>query len=82
MDSTGWHYYDNRHELEGLFWQDFFKKVHDASEVDMRLVRHARVAGLFCRYGFVADGKILKGVIDAANSSSLMYLDAFCTTEI
>lgn len=42
IDSTGWHYYDNRHELEGLLWQEFFKKVHNASEVDMRLIRHAR----------------------------------------
>lgn len=77
IDSTGWHYYDNRHELEGLLWQEFFKKVHNASEAHMRLIRHARMAGLFCRYGYIAEGKFFKGVMDAANSSSLKYSKIF-----
>ncbi|KAK8912154.1 hypothetical protein H634G_10873 [Metarhizium anisopliae BRIP 53293] len=82
MDSTGWHYYDNRHELEGHFWQTFRAKVSNISEVDMHLIRRARMTGLFCRYGFVVEGKILKGVIDPTTSSSLVYLDAFCTNGI
>jgi hypothetical protein len=48
----------------------------------MRLIRSARMAGLFCRYGFIVEGKILKGVIDLTDPSSLVYLDAFCTIDI
>lgn len=81
MDSTGWHYYDNRRELEDCFWQVFKAKIRNTSEADMRLIQRARMTGLFCRYGLIVEGKVLKGVIDATNSSSLMYLDAFCTTE-
>lgn len=82
MDSTGWHYYDNRYELEDLFWRAFRTKAHDASEGDLQLIRSARMAGLFCRYGFVVEGKSLKGVIDPSDPSSFVYLDAFCTIDI
>ena len=82
MDATGWHYYNNHHELEGLFWRAFRTKAHISSEDDMQLIRSARMAGLFCRYGFIVEGRMLKGVIDPTDSSSLKYLDAFCTTDI
>ena len=82
MDSTGWHYYDNRHELEEHFWQAFWTKTHNTSEGDMQLIRSARMVGLFCRYGFTVEGKTLKGMIVPTDPSSLMYLDAFCTTVI
>jgi hypothetical protein len=82
MDSTGWHYYDNLHKLEDLFWRAFRTKAHNASKGDMQLIRTARMAGLFCRYGFIVEGKILEGVIDPTDPSSLVYLDAFCTIDI
>jgi hypothetical protein len=79
MDSKGWQYYDNRRQLEDLFWQSFWTKAPNASKVDLELIRAARMLGLFCRYGLITDGKVLKGTIDATDSHSLGYLDAFCT---
>ncbi|KAK1829261.1 hypothetical protein QBC39DRAFT_392664 [Podospora conica] len=81
MDSRGWRYYDNRRELEDIFWQTFSEGASGASDVGLQLVRTARMAGLFCRYGFIVDGKDVKGVVDQADASSLAYLDAFCSTE-
>lgn len=79
MDSKGWHYYDNRDELEDLFWRTFSSEAPDASKVDLELIRIGRMAGLFCRYGLVMEGKDLKGTIGPSHSSSLAYLDAFCS---
>ncbi|KAJ5352142.1 Mus38-like protein [Penicillium brevicompactum] len=31
MDSEGWHYYDNRRELEDLFWNSFRAEIRDSS---------------------------------------------------
>lgn len=81
MDSEGWHYYDNRHELEGIFWKTFLVEASSASEDDLQLIRAARMAGLFCRYGFVMDGKTVRKVVSESDSSSLAYLDAFCTDD-
>lgn len=81
MDSEGWHYYDNCRELEDLFWQTFLGEARNASDADMQLTRTARMAGLFYRYGFVVEGKAVKGVVDHTDASSLAYLDAFCTTD-
>ncbi|KAI1428892.1 hypothetical protein F5Y12DRAFT_730453 [Xylaria sp. FL1777] len=79
MNSAGWHYYDNRRELEDVFWRTFLTEADNPSDDDLRLIRVARMAGLFCRYGFVLDGKDWKDVVDESDSSSLAYLDAFCT---
>lgn len=81
MDSEGWHYYDNRHELEDLFWQTFLEEARNASEVDFQLIRATRMIGLFCRYDFIVEGKVVKGVVDLSDASSLAYLDAFCTID-
>ncbi|KAK1976170.1 hypothetical protein LZ30DRAFT_603995 [Colletotrichum cereale] len=81
MASEGWHYYDNRHELEDLFWQTFLEEARNASEVDLQLIRATRMIGLFCRYGFIVEGKVVKGVVDLSDASSLAYLDAFCTID-
>jgi hypothetical protein len=81
MDSEGWHYYDNRRELEDLFWQTFLGEASGASDIDLQLIRAARMAGLFCRYGFIVEGKDVKGVVDQSDASSLAYLDAFCTID-
>ncbi|KAF5023003.1 hypothetical protein F66182_4961 [Fusarium sp. NRRL 66182] len=81
MDSKGWHYYDNRDELEDLFWRTFWTEATDASKVDLELIQIVRMAGLFCRYGLVMEGKDLKGAIDHSDSHSLAYLDAFCTID-
>ena len=81
MDSDGWHYYDNRRELEDLFWETFREKANNLSDADLQLIRTARLAGLFCRYGFVVEGKAVKSVVDPTDASSLAYLDAFCTKD-
>lgn len=81
MDSDGWHYYDNRCELEDLFWETLREKANNLSDADLQLIRTARMAGLFCRYGFVVEGKAVKSVVDLTDTSSLAYLDAFCTTD-
>lgn len=39
------------------------------------------MAGLFYRYGFIVEGKAMKGVVDQNDASSLAYLDAFCITD-
>lgn len=32
MDSKGWHYHDNRRELEGIFWKTFLGESRNTSE--------------------------------------------------
>ncbi|KAI0398958.1 hypothetical protein F4802DRAFT_613095 [Xylaria palmicola] len=81
MDSKGWHYYDNRHELERIFWNTFYMEAGNPSDDDLHLIQTARMAGLFCRYGLVLDGKSYKDVVDESDLSSFAYLDAFCTTD-
>ncbi|EHK48492.1 hypothetical protein TRIATDRAFT_214538 [Trichoderma atroviride IMI 206040] len=81
MDSEGWHYYDNRHELEGIFWQTFLAEANSTSDGDLQLIRVARMAGLFFRYGFDWDGEGVENVVDESSLSSLAYLDAFCTSD-
>ncbi|KAK7424770.1 hypothetical protein QQX98_000353 [Neonectria punicea] len=81
MDSRGWHYYDNRDQLEDLFWRTFWAEAPDASKVDLELIQTARMAGLFCRYGLVVEGKDLKAPIDHSDSPALAYLDALCTVD-
>ncbi|KAL7955112.1 hypothetical protein V8C34DRAFT_292484 [Trichoderma compactum] len=79
MDSEGWHYYDNRHELEGIFWQTFLAEAKGVSDSDIQLIRVARMTGLFCRYGFAWGGKGVENVVDESSPSSWAYLNAFCT---
>jgi hypothetical protein len=81
MDSDGWHYYDNRHELEILFWETFVRDAGIVSRDDLQLIRAARMIGLFCRYGFIVEGKAVKSMVDESDASSMAYLDAFCTTD-
>ncbi|KAI3340635.1 hypothetical protein F4824DRAFT_496922 [Ustulina deusta] len=81
MNSEGWHYYDNRHELQRIFWETFRMEAKNLSDDDLRLIQITRMAGLFCRYGFILDGKVCKGVIDESDVSSFHYLDAFCAAE-
>ncbi|KAI0965336.1 hypothetical protein F4678DRAFT_453133, partial [Xylaria arbuscula] len=78
MDFKGWHYFDNRHELEIIFWKTFRTEANNFSD-DLRLVQVARMAGLFCRYGLVLDGKGYKNGVDESDLSSFAYLDALCT---
>ncbi|KAK3323210.1 hypothetical protein B0T19DRAFT_442706 [Cercophora scortea] len=78
MDSKGWHYFDNRRELEGLFWRTFMLEARAVSDEQLRLIRLARMAGLFCRYGLIVDGKAMKGMVGPSDLSSIGYLDAFC----
>ena len=51
MDSQGWHYYNNHHKLENLFWQTFEETVGGVSEAHRQAIRVARMAGFFLRYG-------------------------------
>lgn len=71
MDSKGWHYYDNRRELESLFWKVFREEAKILASDDLNLIQLARAAGLFCRYGFVRDGMAVKSVVDQSSPSSL-----------
>lgn len=52
MDSKGWHYFDHYREFENLFWETFREDARTVSDADMDLIRVARMAGLFYRYGF------------------------------
>ncbi|KAI0103052.1 hypothetical protein GGR51DRAFT_525491 [Nemania sp. FL0031] len=81
MDSKGWHYFDNRHELEELFWDTFRMEAGNLSDDDLSLIWVTRMAGLFCRYGLVWDGKACKKAVDKSDVSSYAYLDAFCTSD-
>ena len=81
MNSEGWHYYDNSHELEDLFRQTFWGLAHKVSETDVQLVRAARMAGLFCRYGFIVEGRAVIKAVDQSDTSFFLYLDAFCTAD-
>lgn len=47
MDSEGWHYYDNRQELEGIFWQTILAEANSTSDGDIQLIRVARMAVCF-----------------------------------
>lgn len=78
MNSEGWHYYDNRHELEGIFWQTFLAEANGASGCDLQLIRVARMAGLFLCHGFACDRNGVETVVDESSFSSYKYLDAFC----
>lgn len=80
MDVEGWHYYDNRDELEGLFWRTFCTETNNATETDLQSIRAARMAGLFVRYGLIVDGTVVERAVNQSDTSSLAYLDAFCTT--
>ncbi|TQN70588.1 hypothetical protein CSHISOI_04881 [Colletotrichum shisoi] len=81
MDSEGWHYYDNYRELERLFWKTFFEEAENASGINLKFIRAGRMIGLFFRYGFMVEGKAVKGVVDLSDASSLAYLDAFCAVD-
>ncbi|KAJ6043436.1 hypothetical protein N7499_005863 [Penicillium canescens] len=52
MDSEGWHYYDDHRELENLFWKTFQGEAKNVSNADMYLIRVAKMAGIFCQYGY------------------------------
>lgn len=81
IDFSGWHSYNDRREIEGRFWPVLGAKLCNALEDDMPLIQRANMSGLFCRHGPIAEGKFLKGPMHPAKSS-LVYLDAFCTTNI
>lgn len=81
MDSKGWHYLDHHLELESLFWKMFREEATNFSDADMDLIRAARMAGLFYRYGIVFD---VKGVVQSVRvdrDGTLGYLDVLCTAD-
>jgi hypothetical protein len=80
-DSEGWHYCDNVQELRDLFWRSFREEIGgEVSEDKVEMIWAARMAGLLYRYGFVFEGKEVGGVV-GPTSSSMRYLQAFCTLE-
>ncbi|KAK1765063.1 hypothetical protein QBC33DRAFT_545625 [Phialemonium atrogriseum] len=79
MDSGGWHYYDNRESLVGLFWQTFDREIGSASD-RRAVIAGARTAGIFCRYGF--DWEKGPWVPVDESSYSMRYLDAFFDTSL
>lgn len=78
MDSEGWHYFDNRRKLEDLFRQAFSEETSGTSGLTLQLIRVARMAGLFYRYGLNVDDKHLESVVTQANPS-FKYIEAFCS---
>ncbi|KAI0526429.1 hypothetical protein F5B22DRAFT_585713 [Xylaria bambusicola] len=79
MNSKGWHYFNNRHELEKIFWDTFRKEAENLSDDDLPLIHIARMTGLFYHYGLLRDGKVCQGVVHELHSFA--YLDAFCTID-
>jgi hypothetical protein len=78
MDSQGWHYYNNSHRVENLFWQTFKEAVGGVSEAHRQAIRVARMAGIFLRYGVVWEDGVREIPVKEPDSA-LRYLDAFCT---
>lgn len=81
MDSKGWHYHDGHAELESLFWETFRKEAKGFSDVELGLVRVARMVGLFYQYGFVFDGRGVVESVRVDDDHALAYLDAFCIAD-
>jgi len=79
MDSQGWHYYNNHHKLEDLFWHTFERTVDGVSETDKQAIRVARMPGFFLRYGFVWEDGV-REIPAKEPDSAFRYLDAFYTT--
>lgn len=81
MDASGWKYFDNSDYMRREFWRMFCDLVGGLSDSEMELIRVARMAGIFIRYGSPYDTgfKGMTGVQDAtdqdAADSSLKYLD-------
>jgi len=75
ISSEGWQYYDNRHELRRISWETFWMEAKNRSDDDLRLIQITRMAGLFCRYGFILDGRACKDVVDESGMPSFHYLD-------
>jgi hypothetical protein len=69
MDSKGWHYYRNYHNLETLFWQTFDDIVGEVSETDRHAIRAAGNAGLFLQYGFAWDIGVRERPVNESDSS-------------
>lgn len=76
MDSKGWHYYSNHHDLDDLFWRTFDGIVGGVSETDRRAINVAKITGLFFRYGFAWDNGAKERPVEESDPS-LRYLDAF-----
>ncbi|KAI9764296.1 MAG: hypothetical protein M1840_008587 [Geoglossum simile] len=79
MDSKGWHYYNNHHELEKLFWKTFEETIGEVTETHKQAIGVARMAGFFFRYGFVWEDRV-REIPAKEPDPTLRYLDAFCTT--
>ncbi|KID82012.1 Protein kinase-like domain protein [Metarhizium guizhouense ARSEF 977] len=76
MHASGWKYFDNSDYLRREFWGIFRDLVGGLSDSEMELIRVARMAGTFIRYGSPYDSglKGMAGVRDATDAS-LKYLD-------
>jgi hypothetical protein len=80
MDSEGWHYYDGHRELDNLFWKIFQGEAKNVSNADMHLIRVAKMAGIFCQYGFVLDTKGVVQSVRTERDGGLAYLNTFGIT--
>lgn len=80
MDSQGWHYYNNHHKFENLFWKTFEETIRGVSETNRQAIRITRLANFFLRYGFVWEGGV-REIPAKEPDTNLSYLDAFFTTD-
>lgn len=81
MDSEGWHYYNNRSELEDIFWKIFLEKANTVTHVPLQSIWTARLAGLFAVTASSRTAKLTGVVVDQTNISSFAFLDAFCLSD-
>lgn len=76
MNSTGWHYHESSSQMEGLFWDTFYKHVGEISDDEKRAIIYADRTGLLLRYGFAWDNGTQERPVNEQDSS-IRYLDAF-----
>ncbi|KAI1774177.1 hypothetical protein F4818DRAFT_419144 [Hypoxylon cercidicola] len=77
LTPNGWGFHDTAEDLQDEFWRVFYKLVGGVSGSEMELMRHARLAGLFLRYG-IPHRSGRKGVVGVggAMNTSIYVLDA------
>ncbi|TLD05585.1 uncharacterized protein PgNI_09109 [Pyricularia grisea] len=56
-------------------------QASNVSDVHLHSLWSSRMVGFFCRYGFIMEGNVMKGVVDLSDFSSMAYLDAFCRAD-
>ena len=75
MDSSGWHYFNNRPRLENLFWLTLQDAVGEPIKGKSKAINVARKMGVLFKYGFRLDENLQQRIVDE-NDVGMNYLDA------